>query len=258
MILGWFRRRRRRKLLRKPFPTAWLEFVEALPFYRTLASDEQAQVRDIVRVLVAEKNWEGCGGLVLNAEIQVVIAAQASLLLLGLEHEYYPRVHSILVYPSTFVVAGRSTGLENGTRSEGQATLGEAWKGGPIVLAWDASRLGGVHAEDGRNVVLHEFAHKLDFRDDIADGTPLLKEGKQYEAWHRIMTAEYEALVAKADKGRPTLLDKYGATQPAEFFAVATECFFEKSKQLRKRHSELYELLSMYYGQDPAERERSL
>ena len=254
MIFGWLRRRRRRKLLAKPFPVGWLSYLDGLPFYGTLSPDEQTRVRGVVRVLVDEKNWEGCGGLVLTDEIRVTISAQAALLLLGFEHEYYPRVQSILVYPSTFVVQGRSTGSKDDIRSGRQATLGEAWKGGPVVLAWDASRLGGANDEDGRNIVLHEFAHKLDFRDDVADGTPLLKDGKQYEAWHRIMTAEYERLVKKAESGRPTLLDKYGATQPAEFFAVATECFFEKSRQLKKKHPELYDLLRTYFGQDPAER----
>jgi Mlc titration factor MtfA (ptsG expression regulator) len=254
VIFGWLRRRRRRRLLAKPFPAEWLPYLDGLPFYGTLARDEQERVREIVRVLQSEKNWEGCGGLVLTDEICVVISAQAALLVLGFEHDYYPRVRSILVYPSTFVVQGRDTGSKGDIRSERQATLGEAWSRGPVVLAWDASRLGGANAEDGRNVVLHEFAHKLDFRDDVVDGTPILREGEQYEAWHRIMTVEYESLVAKAESGRPALLDKYGATEPAEFFAVATECFFEKSRQVRKKHAELYELLRTYYGQDPAER----
>jgi Mlc titration factor MtfA (ptsG expression regulator) len=257
VIFGWLKRRRRRRLLAGPFPAGWLPYLEGLPLYSTLTRDERAYLQRIVRVLVAEKSWEGCGGLVVTEEMQVVIAAQAALLVLGLEVTDYPRVHSILVYPSTFVVSGRIAAAGPGVHAvsdESQAMLGEAWTRGPVVLAWDAARRGGVIGDDGRNLVLHEFAHKLDMRDDVPDGTPILRDGKQYESWNRVMTAEYERLVARTESGRPTLLDKYGASEPAEFFAVATECFFEKANKLRKKRPELYELLRTYFGQDPAAR----
>jgi len=187
-------------------------------------------------------------------EVKVVIAAQAALLILGLEHDYYRNLGSILVYPDTFQVPRRER-LPGGVVSEGPSpTLGLASLRGPVVLAWDAVRHGNENREDGRNVVLHEFAHKLDMLDRFADGAPPLGSRGQYRAWHRIMTEEYETLIERAEKGRRTLLDKYGATSPAEFFAVATELFFEKSSRMKAEHPDLHALLVEYYGQDPASR----
>ena len=188
-------------------------------------------------------------------EIKVNIAAQAALLILNVEHNYYCRVRSILVYPSTFVLPDEN--VSGGIRVQGKTpVLGLAAHRGPVVLAWDAARHGSYNPADGRNVVFHEFAHKLDMLDDYADGTPPLRNRKQYKTWVRIMTVEYDALVDRAERRRATLLDKYGAEEPAEFFAVATECFFEKPRPMKRRHAELYAVLSDYYRQDPAGRGR--
>jgi Mlc titration factor MtfA (ptsG expression regulator) len=256
MIFTWLRRRRRKKLLARPFPPEWEPYLRSISLYRALDPEERKRLRDDLRVLVHEKNWEGCGGLTITDEMKVTIAAQAALLALNLEHDYFRHVDSILVYPSTFLVPGEyETG--GGIVVVGrEPVLGLAHYEGPVVLAWDSVQQGSENAEDGVNVVLHEFAHKLDMLDDFADGTPPLPRREQYEAWRRIMTEEYETLVEKAGKRRKTLLDKYGATNPAEFFAVATECFFEKSRAMKRRHPELYGLLSTYYRQDPARRGR--
>ncbi len=256
MIFSWLKRRRRNRLLSTPFPAPWETHLDALPFYDTLNQEERARLRDVLRVIVHEKTWEGCGGLTMTEEIKVTTAAQAALLILNLEHDYYKRVKSIVVYPSTFMVPGLQAGGGGVVLEGNTAALGLAQHGGPVVLAWDSAKYGGENAEDGRNVILHEFAHKLDMLDHCADGTPPLGEREQYEAWNRIMTDEYEALSGKAKKGGRTLLDKYGATHPAEFFAVSTECFFEKPRQMQRKHAELYALLKSYYRQDPAERLR--
>jgi len=253
MLFSWLRRRRRRKILSRPVPAGWSAVLESLPFFATLDGREQAKLVADARILVAEKRWEGCGGLELTEEMQVVIAAQAALLILNIEHEYYRRTASILVYPSTFVLPERRH--QSGAVQEGgTAVLGLAQLGGPVVLAWDSARHGAENATDGRNVVLHEFAHKLDMLDRLADGTPPLHEKGQYEAWVRIMTREFEKLRLDTEKRRRTLLDKYGAGEPAEFFAVATECFFEKPRLLLDKHAELYQLFQTYYRQDPAGR----
>ncbi len=255
MIFSWFRRRRRRKLLAQPFPESWNVHLDSLPFYERLSADDQKSLRDATRVIVAEKSWEGCGGQEINEEVQVIIAAQAALLLLGVEHEYYRRLQSIVVYPSTFELPDRAADRRGLVKSESSPVLGLAFLRGPVVLAWDSARYGAENWQDGRNVVIHEFAHKLDMLDGYADGAPPLENKEQYEAWSTIMSREYERLLDKTEKGRRTVLDKYGATNPAEFFAVATEAFFEKPRQLRKRREELYELLKTYYKQDPATRQ---
>jgi hypothetical protein len=128
--------------------------------------------------------------------------------------------------------------------------LGEAWHFGTVILAWDAVLTGGRDTHDGKNVVLHEFAHQLDYLDGVADGTPPLRNRAQYRRWQEVMTAEFARLAAESEHGRPRVLDAYGATNPAEFFAVATECFFEKPMQLRRHHPQLYDILKEYYCQD--------
>jgi len=256
MIFGWLRRRRRRAILATPCSDSWRQWLDALPFYATLDEDQRRRLRDDTRIIVAEKSWEGCGGLEIDDEIRVTIAAQAALLLLNLEHDYYRRVESILVYPSVFEAPTRRAG-PGGMVQEGRSTvLGLAFHRGPVVLAWDSARHGAENWEDGRNVVLHEFAHKLDMLDSYADGTPPLESRQHYDGWVRIMTEEYERLVEQTEKRRRTVMDKYGATNPAEFFAVATETFFEKPRQLMRKRPELYELLRSYYGQDTVARLR--
>ncbi|MCA8966126.1 MAG: zinc-dependent peptidase [Planctomycetes bacterium] len=246
------RHRARRELLAQPFPPAWLPILDGLPFYRSLDERGQQRIRDDLRVLIAEKEWEGCGGLVLTDEILVTIAAQASLLLLAIEHEYFADVRSILVYPSAYRTMPQQDAA--GVVRPGQANLGEAWQRGPVILSWDAAKGGAVDPRDGHNLVLHEFAHKLDMLDGLADGTPPLQGREELREWVATMTAEFAALRAAAAGGHKVVLDHYGATNPAEFFAVATECFFEKSRQLRQRHPRLYAVLQDYYRQDPAER----
>ena len=251
-LLRPIRHARRASLLEQPFPTEWEPYIARLPFFQALDDRGRGRVRDDLRVLVAEKNWEGCGGFTLTDEVRVTIAAQASLLLLNIEHDYYRHVTSILVYPAAYRTMPQRGA--DGVVREGQANLGEAWRRGPVVLSWDDAKRGALDPDDGHNLVFHEFAHKLDMLDGAADGTPPIADRALFDRWVETMTREFRALREDTARGRATVLDTYGATNPAEFFAVATECFFEKSRQLAQRHPALYELLRAYYHQDPANR----
>jgi Mlc titration factor MtfA (ptsG expression regulator) len=255
-MFGFFKRRRRERLRAQPFPPEWLKILEKnCPFYGRLSEADRRGLRGLIQVFVAEKNFEGCGGLAMTDEIKVTIAAQACLLLLHRETDIYPRLYSILVYPSAYVAKSLRP-IGGGFVLEGEeGRLGEAWKDGAVVLSWDDVLSGAADPRDGHNVVLHEFAHQLDHEDGVADGAPILACRSHYVAWARVLGAEYEQLRADARRGRKSVLDKYGATEPAEFFAVATECFFEKPEQLRKKHPELYDELREFYRQDPAARQ---
>ena len=181
------------------------------------------------------------------------------LLILNLPDDLYRKVHSILIYPSTVVIPPRRPGaFEIPTRpvGENQPILGEAQLRGPVILVWDAVKRTGRHPESGHNVVYHEFAHKLDMLDGRADGTPPLAERSEIQRGSQVCSREYLALRERKVRGQEGLLDAYGATNEAEFFAVATEHFFDQPSALRSRHPELYEVLQAFYRQDPARRIR--
>ncbi len=256
MIFGWLKRRRRKRILTQPFPEGWNQWlVRRVPHWGRLTSEEQDALRKLVQVVIAEKTWEGCKGLALDDEMKVTIAGQACLLLLGIEHDYFQNVETILVFPRQFTPHEMIDVDESGVMHESSGTaLGLAYEGGPVILSWADSKAGGRNSQDGLNVVLHEFAHKLDLRDGVVNGTPPLKSRRDHARWAEVMRREYEALVEASRKRKATLLDDYGATDPGEFFAVAVECFFEKPLQLRKKHADLYGALSDYFGQDPAAR----
>ena len=255
MLFSWWKSRRRRRVMDAPFPAEWLAILERdFAHYALLSADEKARLLHIVQVLLDEKTFTGCGGLEMTDEIRVAIAAQAALLILCLPHDYYENVDSILVYPQSYVLPRtRPTGVGLFTE-EKLAVQGSAHHGGPVVLSWDSARGGGRNARDGRNVVYHEFAHKLDMLDGLTDGTPELDDRTEFRAWVKVMTEEYARLCEDAKKGRKTLLDKYGALNVGEFFAVATEVFFEKPTQLKARHPNLYQVLRDFYEQDLAAR----
>ncbi len=254
MILKWLRWRRRRKLLASPFPEDWLTFLDNnVLFYRNLSETQQEKIQRILRVFVAEKYWEGCQGFNITEEVKVTIAAQAALLVLEMPGQYFDRVQSILVYPTAYFSSGKTMG-PGGVVTEGDsAREGEAWYRGPVILSWDDLLQGGRHNHDGRNLVFHEFAHQLDMLNGrFTNGTPLLETKQQYEQWQLVLHSEYQRLVQDCRSRHRPLLDCYGATNLAEFFAVATECFFERSRQLKQKHPELYEILQGFYHQDPA------
>lgn len=222
--------------------------------YGRLSSADQRELDGHLQVLIAEKNWEGCGGLTLDDEIRVTIAAQASLLLLHRDADYFPRVTSILVYPTAYIARGERN-IGGGIWEEGEEErLGHTQQQlGAVVLAWDAALHGARNDGDGQNVVLHEFAHQLDFENNVTDGTPILSDPAQYASWARVLGLEFERLRRAKPPDEAPFLDEYGAQNPAEFFAVATEFFFERPVELRARHRELYDELRAFYRQDPAE-----
>jgi Mlc titration factor MtfA (ptsG expression regulator) len=248
-----FKNKRRAGLRARHFPAEWTAILERnVSFFRHLTADDRREIEGHVQVFIAEKSFEGCGGLELTDEIRVTIAAQACLLLLHRETDDYPTLDSILVYPHAYVA--RSTQrLEGGVVVEGAAArLGESWTRGVVVLAWDHVLSGAVSMHDGHNVVFHEFAHQLDAEDGAMDGAPMVGARTRYTAWARTLGEEYEALCARVSRHRPTDLDAYGATNPAEFFAVVTEAFFEKPRALQAKHAALYAELAEFYRQDPA------
>ncbi|MGD9721517.1 MAG: zinc-dependent peptidase [Pirellulales bacterium] len=254
MIFKWLRERRRRKILATPFPREWLPILQQnVSHYPHLSRDEQATLRDRLRVFIAEKNWEGCDGLELTDEMKVIIAAYACLMTLGLEGDPFASLLSILIYPSGYAVPEER--WHEGWSIRGETVrAGEAWYRGPVILSWSDVQDNAEHPGYGRNVVWHEFAHQLDMLDRSTNGTPPLEDPRLRRRWHEVMTAEYEQLIDDAQEGRATLLDTYGAESEAEFFAVATECFFDCPVELREEHPSLYELLREYYKQDPAAR----
>lgn len=261
MVLGWLTERRRRRIEERPFPAEWEAALERnVGHWQLLSEEERALLKKLVLVFVEEKTWVGAHGLELDDEIRVTIAGEACLLLLGRDHSLYADVDSIVVYPSTMLAPERPRSFFD-RRVEPVETprhlLGEAHRGGPVLLAWDAVKRGARDPKDGRNVVIHELAHKIDMLDARADGTPPLESRAALRKWAEVAAPVFLELRARAEKGKKTFLDPYGATDEAEFFAVATELFFEKPARFEREHPELYELLREYYGQDPAARERS-
>lgn len=254
MAFGILTRRRRDRLRARAVPAAWLAILERnLSIFLRLPPEDRAELLGHVQVFLAEKHFEGCGGLRLTEEIRVTIAAQACVLLLHRETDYYPQLVSILVYPSGYT-AREERHVGGGIWAEGdEDRLGHTTPGmSALVLAWDSARHGAADPDSGGNLILHEFAHQLDFENQEVDGTPVLDTHGEYVAWARIMSAEFRTLRDAQEAELPTLLDGYGATNPAEFFAVTTEAFFGQPRALRRTHPALYAELERFYRQDPA------
>jgi len=257
-MFQWLANHRRKKLTAVPFPPAWEEIVQHnVAHYCMLEDAERAHLRALIQVFIAEKYWEGAGGLTLTDEILVTISAQACLLLLGLPHNYYQNVLTIIVYPSTVVPPQRKPSFFETPFAPVEGVhpiIGQAFQQGPVIIIWDAALHGGRHPELGHNVVYHEFAHKLDMLDGAADGTPPLRDRAEYRDWVQICSREYLRLKHDAEKGKKSFLNAYGATNEAEFFAVATEQFFDQPHLMIKHAPDLYRVLKEYYRQDPARR----
>lgn len=244
---------RRRRIKRRILPLNWLIIIEQnVPLYKRLPESLQRRLLEHINVLLAEKQFKGCGGLEITDEIKLTIAAQAALLLLNERGTYFSKLHLILVYPSAFI-ASQTTAFGAQYLEEIQVKSGESWQIGIVVLSWEDIRRDVHNWKDGRNVILHEFAHQLDQESGDVSGVPILEKRADYVSWGRIFREEYEKLCHKVAQGVETVIDEYGATNPAEFFAVVTETFFEKPFQMKKEHPELYQELKRYYQLEPTE-----
>ncbi len=253
-----FRYLRRRRIRRTDFPELWDSILfREFQMWGRLREEERAQLRDELRFFIAERHWEGCAGLKMTERIQALIAAQASLLLLGRPEDSFRNVSSVLVYPSGYFAAPQQNPVFGAPRVVNAAptpVLGQAWERGPVILSWQHAKAGAAVADDGQNVVYHEFAHKLDMLNGLVDGMPRLGSRAEAQRWHAVMTESFDHLRQSREYGHPAPLRPYALTNPAEFFAVATEVFFERPHSLRDWDGDLYDLLRDYFRQDPAER----
>ena len=247
------KKRRRKKLYDQEFPENWILVIKKnVPYYSLLSSQQQQNLHGLIHIFLDEKEFEGCSGLTITDEIRTTIAAQACILLLGRETDFYPTFRTVLVYPQAYVAETKKH-QDNGTVSESvEHRLGESWSHGAIVLSWDDVLRGASDIHDGQNLVFHEFAHQLDNESGSVEGAPVLDKSSMYITWGRVLSKEYRVLIENIIHDRKSVLDDYGATSPAEFFAVATECFFEMPKKLKKKHPDLYEQLKLFYKQDTA------
>ncbi len=242
---------RRRRIRAHPFPAAWREILaRRVPYVSLLSPDLRWQLEGHVQVFLDEKNFVGCDGFEVTDEVRLTIAAQACLLLLNRKSYYFPRVRDILVYPGAFVVE-RVMGGPMLQSDSTRVLSGESWGHGQIVLSWADTAQGAAIPDDGRNVVIHEFAHQLDQEKGYANGAPWLGRRDRYAQWSRVLGEEYARLQYHAATGTPTLFNTYGATEPAEFFAVVSEAFFEQPRIFAHLHPALYEELRSVYRVDP-------
>ncbi len=243
---------RRRSWRAQPFPDAWREILrQRVPYVRHMPADLQLQLKRHIQVLLAEKEFVGCDGLEMTDEIRVTIAAQACLLLLNRRTDYFPGLQHVLVYPDSFQVKRVHHDMAGVQHERRQVLAGESWSQGKVILSWRDVVKGASTVDDGRNVVVHEFAHQLDQEDGQANGLPVLGRRDLQQHWAEVFSREFSLLQQQAAMGEPSLLDHYGATDPAEFFAVASEVFFEQPSVLAERHPELYALLSRFYRINP-------
>ena len=243
---------RRARVKRQPFPPEWRHILRRrVPYFRSMPADLQLQLKKHVQVFLAEKAFIGCAGLVVTDEMRVTIAAQACLLILNRRSDYFGNLRQILVYPSAFVVAKVHADGAGVLHDQRHALAGESWSLGQVILSWEDTVDGAALADDGRNVVIHEFAHQLDQANGRANGAPYLASSSRRARWAKVLAAEFAALQQRANAGQPSLLSDYGASDPAEFFAVASEVFFEQPHRLEAEHTALYRELSAFYRVNP-------
>jgi len=248
----YWREFQRNKVRGRPFKKEWRRIIQKrMPYFRKMPSDLQLQLKQHIQVFLSEKEFVGCNGVIINDEIRVTIAAQACLLLLNRKTDIYPKLKTILVYPGAFIKQHDSQLADGTVQSQSSVLLGESWDFGKVVLSWEDTLEGARVPNDGRNVVIHEFAHQLDQENGAANGAPILGKEQNYKCWSDVFSEQFERLRQQARVGEPSLFDFYGATNPAEFFAVASEVFFEQAEQFHFEYPKLYRQLSQYYQVDP-------
>ena len=248
----YWREYQRNKIRSQPFIKQWRKIIQQrMPYFRQMPADLQLQLKQHIQVFLAEKEFIGCNGVEITDEIRITIAAQACLLLLNRKTNFYPKLQSIVVYPRAFIKEHKSVQANGVLHTQKTVLAGESWDYGKVVLSWQDTIEGAQIPDDGHNVVIHEFAHQLDQENGKANGAPILEKGQSYKCWSDVFSAQFKQLQMQAKTGTPSLFDYYGATNPAEFFAVASEVFFEKAKQFHYEHPKLYRQLTQYYQVDP-------
>lgn len=251
-MFSLLKKRRRARLRAQPAPAAWASVLErTVPVYARLPAGLRDQLHGHMQVFLAEKNFEGCDGLAMTDEIRATIAAQACLLILNRDTQYYPDLITVLVYPSIFYAdVEEPDGPIVSEYKEDRA--GESWDLGVVILSWEDVLEYASTGRGGYNVVLHEFAHQLDMENGAIDGMPGLASRAAREEWSRVFNEAYRGFELAARQNRRTLIDAYGLGDPAEFFAVVTETFFERPLALQRENAALYQVLANYYRVDPA------
>ncbi len=250
----WLKRWQWRQIQQKPFPREWRKILRKnVPFFSRMPADLQLQLKNHIAVFIAEKRFVGCNGVRINDEVKVTIAAQACLLLLNRPTDYYARLESVLVYPRSFVANNKVTDAAGVENLQTRVLQGESWDYGKVVLSWSDSLAGGLTPDDGHNVVIHEFAHQLDQEHGgKANGAPLLPASMTYEEWSNVFKQAYDALLWRLNhNNEESVLSQYATTNPAEFFAVASEAFFEKPVALSDEFPSVYQQLKQFYAVDP-------
>ena len=250
IVRYYLNKKRRLRLLNTPLDPQLEKILrENIYPYKRLSEKMKKELQGLINIFLDEKDFEGCGGLEITDEIRITIAAEACLLLLNRNiTECFPELRTILVYPSAYVASGAEAIGNNRVENVASTRAGESWQNGNVVLSWDHVKHGVMNYDDGHNVVLHEFGHQLDQMSGSANGAPLLTS---YHTWAMVMGGNFEELCKKVKKHKKDVLDAYGATNPAEFFAVATETFFEKPEKLKRDHPDLYQELLEYYKVNP-------
>lgn len=258
VVLVWLvskpirRRRRHERHGSQPFPAKWRKVLRRrMPYYRRLPYNLQRQLQQRIQIFIAEKSFVGCNGLEVTDEMRVLIAAQASLLLLNRDTGCYPELTDVLVYPDTFIVERDEMDASNVVHRVRHRVAGESWSDSQVVLSWADVLAGAVDTADGHNVVIHEFAHQLDHESGYGNGAPAFNSKDQAGQWSQVFSDEFAKLHEQLANNEATLLDPYGAQNPVEFFAVATETFFERPQRLYAEHRELYEELARFYCVSP-------
>jgi Mlc titration factor MtfA (ptsG expression regulator) len=245
------KRHHRTKITSQPFPDEWESILDAgwglWPRFNDL---ERASLRETVQILLDEKYWEGCAGVEVDDRTKVLIAAMAGTLLLDRPLDYFPNVHTILVYPAAYVQSQERVGSD-GLVHTGSSNLGEAWYNGPVVLSWKDAEESALHPGRANNVVQHEFAHTLDMQTGMTNGTPPMRSKDEYARWHQVMTTQFAEVLACHERGGRDVIRAYGVTNVAEFFAVTTETFYDAPVALKAHRPALYDAFQEFYGVDP-------
>ena len=243
---------RRQRIRRQPFPPAWRDILRRrMPAFAQLPADVQLQLKKLAQVLIAEKPFIGCAGLVVTDEMRVLVSVQAALLLLRRGAGYYPQLRQVLIYPGAFVVDRSNAGAAGLVHQERRALAGESWQQGQVLLSWQDVLAGAADPDDGHNVVIHEFAHQFDQESGAANGAPWLREPARRARWAQVMGHEFQALQERLAQEESGLIEPYAATNAAEFFAVVSELFFEKPAELALAHRALFVEFCGYYGVNP-------